>query len=245
MAEAAIQRQGAIRSALLTTGAGPIARSAYEALAQHTELRGVVFSRNRGIRPRWRHLGDYGLWYALQYLLSRAWFILAGNRTIRNALPAELPTRIWAFRSEQDAITAWVKALDVDLVIVCGLQYVLNRRFLDAFEYVVNVHPSLLPEYRGPEPIIWGLLDRVPTFGISFHLVDEGVDTGDIIVQKAVNKPFLPLEAAVWSRLARLVPEGMEYMVQQIRRGDLRGDRQGEGFYLSLPTLANRRIRAS
>ena len=245
MADPQQQRQQVIRSALLTTGVGPIAKSAYAAVTKHTELRGVVFSRNNDVAPRWQKLGKYGYWYALQYLLSRAWFVVTGSRSIGKALPAGLPTRVWEHRREQDETAAWVRALGVDLIVVCGLQYILKRPFIETFKYVVNIHPALLPDYRGPEPIIWGLLDRVSTFGVSLHLVDEGIDTGDVLYQKGARKPFLPLEAAVESSLARLVPEGIKCVVQRAQEGDLRGVRQGEGFYLSLPTLANRKVRGA
>ena len=48
----------------------------------------------------------------------------------------------------------------------------------------VNIHPSLLPEYRGPTPTAWAILNGETRFGITIHLMDKGVDTGDILVRE-------------------------------------------------------------
>lgn len=49
---------------------------------------------------------------------------------------------------------------------------------------IVNIHPSLLPYYRGPVPTAWAILNGESEFGITIHKVDAGIDTGDILVQK-------------------------------------------------------------
>jgi methionyl-tRNA formyltransferase len=52
----------------------------------------------------------------------------------------------------------------------------------------LNIHPSLLPDYRGPSPLFWQLRDGAPT-GVTIHYLDEGLDTGDIAAQAAVSLP--------------------------------------------------------
>ncbi len=51
----------------------------------------------------------------------------------------------------------------------------------------INVHPSLLPKYRGPNPYFWVLKNREKTTGVTFHLMDEGLDTGAILAQEEVE----------------------------------------------------------
>jgi methionyl-tRNA formyltransferase len=64
----------------------------------------------------------------------------------------------------------------------------------------LNLHPSLLPAYRGPTPVFWQLRDGAPT-GVTVHYLDEGLDTGDIAAQVAVPVPDGILEAAAERRL--------------------------------------------
>ncbi|MEZ4833421.1 MAG: formyltransferase family protein [Caldilineaceae bacterium] len=61
----------------------------------------------------------------------------------------------------------------------CGSAYAAPHGFL-------NLHPSLLPHYRGPDPIFWQLRDGVEPMGVTVHWMDVGVDTGDIAAQAPV-----------------------------------------------------------
>lgn len=53
----------------------------------------------------------------------------------------------------------------------------------------LNLHPSLLPAYRGPAPLFWQFYDGVDSFGVTIHFMDEGLDTGSIAAQTAVHVP--------------------------------------------------------
>lgn len=237
------QREVIIRSALLTTGSGPIVNSAYKALLQYTDLRGVIFSKNKKIAPRWKELNKYGVWYTLQYVTSRNLYIISGNTNMSRLLPTEIGVRMWESQQDQDDLIEWLKNLNIDLVIVCRFQYILTRDFFTTFRYCVNIHPSLLPSYRGPEPVIWGLLDKNSIFGITLHLIDEGIDTGDIICQREIEKPILPLSFIIEMKLAKVLPDLIKHTIEQIQADKLHTCKQEAGFYLSLPTLANRKIR--
>jgi methionyl-tRNA formyltransferase len=132
----------------------------------------------------------------------------------------------------------------VDLVLVCGFQFILNRSMLGAFPYVINIHYSLLPDYRGPEPIIWGLLDRCRKFGITIHVMNGEIDSGNIISQASIEKPLLPLALEVENKLAKALPGLLQDTIQQVKNGSVSSAPQKGGFYLSVPTLKNRKKRA-
>lgn len=72
---------------------------------------------------------------------------------------------------------------------------------------VLNRHMSMLPAYRGAWPIFWQLANREPQVGISFHIVDAGIDSGAVVVQEAVARNGRESMAALLKRLfARAVP---------------------------------------
>lgn len=52
---------------------------------------------------------------------------------------------------------------------------------------IINIHPSLLPFYRGPVPTAWSILYNEKYTGITIHKIDKGIDTGDILIQKKIN----------------------------------------------------------
>ena len=78
-----------------------------------------------------------------------------------------------------------IKSLNSDVVVVCHFQKILNKELIDLPNYgSINLHPSLLPLYRGMAPQHWPIINGDKETGITVHFIDEGVDTGDIIVQK-------------------------------------------------------------
>jgi folate-dependent phosphoribosylglycinamide formyltransferase PurN len=78
-----------------------------------------------------------------------------------------------------------VRALEVELIVVAAFGRILTRALLESPRAgCVNVHASLLPRYRGPEPFYWVLANNEETTGVTIHYIDQGIDTGDVILQK-------------------------------------------------------------
>jgi methionyl-tRNA formyltransferase/GNAT superfamily N-acetyltransferase len=85
------------------------------------------------------------------------------------------------------AFVAQVRQLNPDLIFVNSYSMLLHSEVLAIPCYgAVNVHPALLPEYRGPNPTQWGLLNDATETGVTMHYMDEHFDTGDIIAQRRV-----------------------------------------------------------
>jgi phosphoribosylglycinamide formyltransferase 1 len=95
-------------------------------------------------------------------------------------------------RDSRDAAMAdWLQAQGVDLVVLAGYMHLLTPSFLERFpDAVVNVHPSLLPDFPGAHAVEEQLAAGVAESGATVHLVDAGVDSGPILAQKRV--PVLP-----------------------------------------------------
>ena len=91
-------------------------------------------------------------------------------------------------RAARDAAMAeWLEAQGVRLVVLAGYMHLLTPAFLDRFPgAVVNVHPSLLPEFPGAHAVEEQLTAGVAESGATVHLVDEGVDSGPVLAQERV-----------------------------------------------------------
>lgn len=71
---------------------------------------------------------------------------------------------------------------DIDVMVCFSFMRVLPREVFDAPRLgSVNIHPSLLPKYRGPSPAYWALKKNEQKTGLTTHFIDDGIDTGDII----------------------------------------------------------------
>jgi phosphoribosylglycinamide formyltransferase 1 len=112
------------------------------------------------------------------------------------------------------AIGDWIEEREVDLIVLAGYMELLSARFVERFrDRVINVHPALLPSFPGLDAVGQALAHGVKVTGVSVHFVDEGVDSGPIIVQRAVEVPesrdWDDLEARIHAVEHELLPEAI------------------------------------
>jgi phosphoribosylglycinamide formyltransferase 1 len=97
---------------------------------------------------------------------------------------AEYPDR----DARDAALGDWLEERRVDLIVLAGYMQLLSPEFVARFRNrIVNVHPALLPSFPGVDAIEQALAHGVKVTGVTVHYVDEGVDSGPIIVQRAVE----------------------------------------------------------
>ena len=84
----------------------------------------------------------------------------------------------------------WIESLDADLVVLAGYMQLVSAGFVEPFRHrIVNVHPALLPAFPGLDAIGQAVEHGVRITGVTVHFVDEGTDTGPVILQQAVEVP--------------------------------------------------------
>lgn len=125
------------------------------------------------------------------------------------------PTESYPDREARDtAIADWLESQDVDLVVLAGYMQLLGGAFVQRFEHrIVNVHPALLPAFPGLDAVGQALEHGVRVTGVTVHFVDEGVDSGPILLQRAIPIPAErdrdALEAAIHATEHVLLPEAI------------------------------------
>jgi len=125
-----------------------------------------------------------------------------------------------ADRAARDmAIADWLAQRGVGLVVLAGWMQLLTPEFLDRFPgAVVNVHPALLPAFPGLNSVEQAVAYGVKVHGVTVHFVDEGVDTGPIILQRAIELPDARDPAEVRGALRTiehaLVPEAVRLIAR-------------------------------
>lgn len=85
-------------------------------------------------------------------------------------------------------VLAAINQLRPDLIVVACFNLLLPKSLITNYQSL-NLHPSLLPEYRGPSPLFWIFHDGLEHAGVTVHLMDEHADTGDIVAQERVQLP--------------------------------------------------------
>ena len=142
---------------------------------------------------------------------------------LERARAAGVPARAFeqADRGQRDAAMAdWLEQARVDLVVLAGYMRLLGPSFLARFpQRVINVHPALLPAFPGLHSVEQAVAHGVKVFGVTVHFVDEGVDTGPIIAQRALEMPDATDPAEVQRALRPLEHELLTGAIRAIARG--------------------------
>ncbi len=88
----------------------------------------------------------------------------------------------------EEAILKQLKTWNVEYIVLAGYMRLIGSTLLSAYpKRIINIHPSLLPKYKGKDALGQALAQKEKTVGISVHYVDEGMDTGEIIEQFAFD----------------------------------------------------------
>jgi phosphoribosylglycinamide formyltransferase-1 len=88
------------------------------------------------------------------------------------------------------ALADWLRARGTQLVVMAGYMQIVGPAFLERFpDAVINVHPALLPAFPGMDAVSQAIAYGVKVFGVTVHFVDEGVDSGPVIMQRSVSLP--------------------------------------------------------
>jgi phosphoribosylglycinamide formyltransferase-1 len=130
-----------------------------------------------------------------------------------NVETAVFPTSDYEDRASRDrALGDWIVGLDADLVVLAGYMQLLSPEFVERFRNrVINVHPALLPAFPGIDAVQQAIDHGSKITGVTVHFVDEGVDSGPIIMQRPVpvapSRDWDETERAIHATEHELLPE--------------------------------------
>lgn len=149
-----------------------------------------------------------------------------GAHALDRAQAAGVPTATFPLADHPDraardvAIADWIAGQDVQLVVLAGYMALLSPAFIRRFEHrIVNVHPALLPAFPGLDAVGQAIAHGVRVFGVTVHFVDEGVDTGPIILQRALELPHARTREDVLAQLHAVEHELLPEAIRLIARG--------------------------
>jgi phosphoribosylglycinamide formyltransferase 1 len=154
-----------------------------------------------------------------------------GARALERAREAGIETGVFERsvhpdRASRDAAIAdWLGDREVDLIVLAGYMELLSGEFVGRFRNrIVNVHPALLPSFPGLDAIGQALAQGVRVTGVTVHLVDEGVDSGPIVLQQAIEVPYTRDRAQLEEEIHRVEHELLPEAISLIAAGAVRID---------------------
>ena len=170
--------------------------------------------------------------------LRRMGVRLRGSRSLEELSLAHRAEYFWCEAINAPTSLQRIRALGPDLIAVAHFGQILRTPLLAIPPRgCINVHPSLLPRYRGPEPFYWVLKYRERETGVTVHHIDAGIDSGDIVLQRAI--PIRPgeTERSLRDRSAAVGAGALLEAVRLIDAGTAprRQQDEREASYYSLP----------
>jgi methionyl-tRNA formyltransferase len=151
----------------------------------------------------------------------------------RGLKPSPSPVKAWAsskglkvlepIRLKDPQFIQILKDLSPDLIVVCAYGKIIPKEILEIPKFGCwNIHASLLPKYRGASPINWAILEGEKETGITIMLMDEGLDTGPILLQKKIPISENDNANSLSQKLAQLGKETILSAIELHKKGELK-----------------------
>lgn len=133
---------------------------------------------------------------------------------------------------DDSAFIEKIKSLNADIAVVCSFNYKVPKVLLDSVKGgFINVHPSLLPEYRGPNPYTSPILNGESQSGVTLHFMDENFDTGDIVAQRAILMAETETMGTLFNRTNILALDMLIEMLIKFETQELERQKQPQGEF--------------
>ncbi len=180
---------------------------------------------------------------------SRA-FALAQRHPLPNIVQLAWEHGIPAFQISKPSAAMTLSAiveLEPDIAFVACFSSILPKEMLRVPRLgFYNLHPSLLPSFRGPEPLFWTFRQGVSSTGVTIHVMDEGIDSGDIVRQSTLTLPEGISGSEAERTCAELGGKLIKKVVDVIKSGELHPVPQKRGgWYYPSPQAEQFTIPAS
>lgn len=124
-----------------------------------------------------------------------------------------------------------IRELAPDAIIVAAYGKILPKEMLDFPRYgCINVHGSLLPKYRGAAPIQWSVINGDAETGVTIMQMNEGIDTGDILLKRVIPIGIDDTAESMFEKLAELGGKTLIEALTMLEKGELHPEKQDENL---------------
>ena len=132
-------------------------------------------------------------------------------------------------KMKDEEVIAKIKEINPDLIVVVAYGKILPKEIIDIPKYgIINVHSSLLPKYRGASPIHSAILNGDKESGVSIMYIEEGLDSGDVILKETCEITEDDTLGTLHDRLKELGAIGLEKALKLIEAGEVKAEKQDD-----------------
>ena len=143
---------------------------------------------------------------------------------LRENIPVLQPKKV-----REPEVVEELSKLNADVIVVVAFGQIIPKTILELTKYgCINVHGSLLPKYRGAAPIQWAVIDGEKESGITTMQMDEGLDTGDMLLKKVIPLEKEETGGSLFDKLSAAGAELLLATLTALEKGTVTPEKQGE-----------------
>ena len=132
-------------------------------------------------------------------------------------------------RARDEEFVNELRKINPDVIVVVAFGQILSKEILDMPKYgCVNVHASLLPKYRGASPIQWAVIDGCEYSGVTTMMMNEGIDTGDILLVEKVKLDRKETGGSLFDKLSGVGADLLVKTLDELEKGTVKPVKQNE-----------------
>ena len=132
-------------------------------------------------------------------------------------------------RARDEEFVNELRKINPDVIVVVAFGQILSKEILDMPKYgCVNVHASLLPKYRGASPIQWAVIDGCEYSGVTTMMMNEGIDTGDILLVEKVKLDSKETGGSLFDKLSGVGAALLVKTLDELEKGTVKPVKQNE-----------------
>lgn len=143
---------------------------------------------------------------------------------LKHGLPVYQPKKV-----RDPEVIGKLRETEADVIVVIAFGQIIPKAILEMKQYgCINVHASLLPKYRGAAPIQWAVIDGEKESGVTIMQMDEGLDTGDMLLKGSLELAADETGGSLFDRLSTLGANLCAEALEKLPKGELKPEKQGE-----------------
>ena len=154
--------------------------------------------------------------------------ITKSNDRFKNVIFTAIEFGVKVIPVKKNEIFKALKDIDFDLLISCGFPYILDESVINLAKLAINVHPTLLPKYRGYRSAPYIIMNGEDKSGITIHLLTKEMDKGDIILQESFDVSKFDTTRSLFIKAQEFEVDILFKAIQIIKKGNIKYTVQDE-----------------
>ncbi len=154
--------------------------------------------------------------------------ITKSNDRFKNVIFTAIEFGVKVIPIKKNEIFKALKDIDFDLLISCGFPYILDESVINLAKLAINVHPTLLPKYRGYRSAPYIIMNGEDKSGITIHLLTKEMDKGDIILQESFDVSKFDTTKSLFIKAQEFEVDILFKAIQIIKKGNIKYTVQDE-----------------